>query len=126
MQLSFPAKLEATKCVFRLKIKVRNLPVAHPFQMRIAESENLEPCSWHHSKFHQNSFQNLRTVVESRKTALDARRGEVGEWLMARVARLGFVHSHRGRDDASIFLKICSCSINSKLLKIENDSKMMI
>jgi hypothetical protein len=52
MQVSFPAKLEAMKCGFRLKIKVRNLPGAQSGWMRLAESENLEPYSWQHSEFH--------------------------------------------------------------------------
>jgi hypothetical protein len=45
---------------------------------------------------------------------------------MARVAGLDFIPFRCGRDDASTFLKICSCSINYKLLAVENDSKMMI
>jgi hypothetical protein len=40
--LSFLVKLQPTKCEFRLKIKVGNLPVAQWFGMRIAQSKNLE------------------------------------------------------------------------------------
>jgi hypothetical protein len=48
------------------------------------------------------------------------------EILMIRVERSGCTHFHHRRKDASIFLKICSCCIKSKLLAEENGMKMRI
>jgi hypothetical protein len=48
------------------------------------------------------------------------------EILMIRVERSGCTHFHHRRKDASIFLKIYSCCIKSKLSAEENGMKMRI